>query len=103
MISKEEFISLINWHDEQNVRLDELNKVIPDCFSAEIFDSPFKLLNLIFKICFDEEGNEWISWWLYDSFDYAIDKYDRTYEEDGKKINVETVDDLWKLIKGCRK
>lgn len=103
MISKEEFTKLINWHDEQNARLNELNKIFPDCYSADIFDSPFKLLDTIFRICFDEEGVEWISWWMYDTYNYTTKKYDRSYKEDGKEINVETLDDLWKLVKGCRK
>ena len=98
MISKEEFTNVINWQIEQNKRLDELVKIIPDCFSADIFDSPFKLFDTILKICFDEEGKEWIDWWLYD-----CKEGERHYVENDKTIDVETLDDLWKLVKGCRK
>lgn len=98
MISKEEFVELIDWHEKQNERLDKLNEIIPDCFSADIFDSPFMLFSKTIRICFDKEGVEWIDWWLYDSPDD-----DKSYTENGQTFNVETADDLWKLVKGCRK
>lgn len=103
MIGKEEFIKIINWCSVQEEETDKLCKVFPDAFGATILDNPYKLFDLVLKICFDEEGQDWISWWLYDCKSFTDGTYNRTYEENGETISVETVDDLWKLVKGCRK
>ena len=98
MITKEEFVEIINWHVIQNKEVDKLCEVFPGAYGATILDNPYKLFDIIWKICFDTEGQEWISWWLYDCKNILDDTYNRTYEENG-----ETIDDLWKLVKGCRK
>ena len=103
MIGKEEFVKIINWYETQEKETDKLCEIFPNAFEAPVLDNPYKLLDLVFKICFDEEGQDWISWWLYDCKNYVDNTYNRTYIENGKTISVETVDDLWKLVKGCRK
>lgn len=103
MIGKEQFVEIMNWYTVQEKEVDNLCKIFPNAFEATILDNPYKLLDLIWKICFDEEGQDWISWWLYDSKGFG-GTYNRTYKEaDGTTVSVETVDDLWKLVKGCRK
>lgn len=104
MIGKEEFTKLITWHEEQEKEVDKICEIFPNAFEANLIDHSWKAYDLIWKICFDEEGQEWISWWLYDCKSYSDNTYNRTYKEaDGTTVSVETIDDLWKLVKGCRK
>lgn len=103
MITKEEFTKLITWHEEQDKLVDKLTEIFPNAYESNVIDNSWKVFDLVWKICFDEEGQDWISWWLYDCKSYKDNTYNHTYEENGETISVETIDDLWKLVKGCRK
>lgn len=102
MITKEEFVELIDWHYKQDTEVDRLCTVFPNFFELEVVDNSFKLVDMVWKICFDTEGHNWISWWLYDC-KTSSGKCERTYEDNGKIVSVETVDELWNLVKPCRK
>ena len=44
------------------------------------------------KSCFGDEGEDLVSWWLYEDVEKIL------YEEDGTEINVENIDDLYSYI-----
>ena len=101
MITKEQFIKLITDHRKYNDRLDEIEDVLgftlSGCDWAEygniLFDEVLELL-------FQEEGVDDISWWLYEKCgrpDYKM------WDKNGNEIPTETLDDLWEIVKDCRK
>ena len=96
MISKEEFIDLINWYEEQEEEVTKLCSIFPTAFESRLIDNPYRLYELTWNICFTTEGKEWVEWWLYDTCD-------RQYMNNGEIISVETSDDLWELVKDYRK
>lgn len=78
---------------ELSDKLAELGIETIDCkeifYAGEIF---FAWL----KSCFGDEGEDLVSWWLYEDVDKII------YEPDGTEINIENIDDLYSYLeKNC--
>lgn len=96
MIGKEDFIRLINEYHLQDKRIDALNELIPDSFGAPILDFGWKMFDEVKKVYFTEEGVDWIDYYLYEN-------PERRYYVGGVAYPLDTIDDLWNLIKEYRK
>lgn len=97
MITKEEFIKLISEQKKWDDHLDEVGKVL-NCnpldidwveYGARLFDSTLNIL-------FEEEGVYDILWWLWEKNGNSEMKM---WDEDGKEIPTETIEDLWNIVK----
>lgn len=101
MITKEEFIKLINDHRKWERRLDEVEDVL-NIFPYEVDwinygeDLFATTINLLFK----EEGVDDIGWWLWEKNDNPDL---RMWDENDNEIPTETVEDLWEIVKDYRK
>lgn len=96
MIGKEEFIELINSHDEQNKRIELLSKVFTNSFGDPIIDWGFIMFDNLLEAYFDKEGVEWVQYYLYENPEHR-------YYQGGKEYSLNTLDDLWKIVKDNRK
>ena len=101
MITKEEFTKLISDHQKYNKRLDE----VCDAFDAEIWSADWiEYANVLFDttigLLFTDEGQDTISWWLYEK-DGRSDM--KMWDAEGKEIPTETIEDLWEVVKDNRK
>lgn len=101
MITKEEFVLLINKHTEWDDKLDQIHKVLKVHpleldwveYGAFVFD---KLLSIAFL----DSAVDDINWWLYEK------RGNPTFimsDENGNEIPTETVEDLWNIVKDFRK
>ena len=95
MIGKKEFKELIQEYFEQNKRIDKLYEIFPDPF-GDFTDWGFRMFDKVINSYFDNEGVDWVNYYLYDN-------PKKCYYQDGAKISLETVDDLWLLIESHRK
>lgn len=96
MIGKREFTNLIEEHKKQEERVDDLCKVFSESFGEPIIDWGFRMFDQLISALFDEEGEDWISYYLYEN-------PEKCYYQDGKRIPLESIDDLWLLIEPHRK
>ena len=97
MITKEEFIKLISDHQKYNKRLDE----VCDVFDAEIWSADWiEYASILFDttigLLFTDEGQDTISWWLYEK-DGRSDM--KMWDSENHEIPTETIDDLWEIVK----
>lgn len=96
MIGKRQFTELIQAYYEQDKRVDKLNELFPDCYGSPIIDYGWKMFDELKKAYFEEEGIEWIDYFLYDN-------PSKCYYENDVRIPLETIDDLWNVVKDNRK
>lgn len=69
-----------------------------------IGDTVASLAESIWSIVFDEDGVDWINWWIYERPAlFEGDEVNKAYNEDGSEIPTETVDDLWNIVEKFRK
>jgi hypothetical protein len=72
-----------------------------DVLGTNFFESPlaevgWNLINMLINNNFDEEGQDWINWWLYEKDGNPELK---AWDENDNEIPTETIDDLWNLVK----
>lgn len=96
MIGKEKFKELIHDYYEQEKRIDTLCTIFPDSFEDPILDWGMRMFDKLLSAYFDEEGADWISYYLYEN-------PEKRYYIDGVEYPLNTLDDLWLLIESHRK
>ena len=100
MITKEEFIKLLNDRINWNDKVEQLCELLgSNLWESDIFNYGEILFEKILNLRFNDSGIDIIFWWLYER------KYDKdlNIKIDGKEVPSETLDDLWNLVKDYRK
>lgn len=95
ILTKEEFIKLIEDHMNQQSRIDALQDVGIDVYDSPLIEYGNFLFERIFSIYFSEEGREWIYWWLYEKNGNPEMK---AWDKDNNEIPTETIEDLWNIV-----
>ena len=102
MITKEEFIDLILKQQEWSNRVDEVSEAlnIPTLFESDWVENASVLFDKTLALLFNEDGIDDIYWWMYEKSENPELKM---WDESGKEIPTDTVEDLWNLVKNNQK
>lgn len=104
MITKEQFTKVIKDTLRLNKEYDRWDDFGINRWELPIGDIVADLAESIWDITFDEDGVDWINWWIYERPAlFEGDEVSKAYNEDGSEIPTETVDDLWNIVKKFRK
>ena len=91
----EQFKNLIETIEKVRERSSSLHKLDIDLLDFE--DSYFKIIDILMKSSFDEEGHGWIDWYLYERIGFN-DKVNLATDENGKEICYD-IPSLWEVVK----
>ena len=102
MITKEEFIDLILKQQEWSNRIDEVSEAlnVPTLFESDWVEYASVLFDKTLTLLFNENGIDDIYWWMYEKSENPELKM---WDESGKEIPTDTVEDLWNLVKDNQK
>ena len=102
MITKEEFIDLILKQQKWSNRVDEVSEVlnVPTLFESDWVEYASVLFDKTLTLLFNEDGIDDIYWWMYEKSENPELKM---WDESGKEIPTDTVEDLWNLVKDNQK
>ena len=102
MITKEEFIDLILKQQEWSNRIDKISEAlnIPTLFESDWVEYAAILFDKTLDFLFNEDGVDDIYWWMYEKSENPELKM---WDESGKEIPTDTVEDLWNLVKNNQK
>ncbi len=92
MIGKEEFTKLIKNHQEFESNIDNALKIFPYIFESPLISYAEQLFDKLLDNYFDDDSKDWIFYYLYEN-------PEKCYYQDNKKIPLETIDNLWTLVK----
>ena len=96
-MTKEKFAEMILEIQNFNYQVDQWCEVLcSNLFESPLVTSGWSLINKLIESNFDEEGQDWINWWLYEK-DGRSDM--KAWDENDNEIPTETLDDLWNLVK----
>ena len=97
MISKEEFITLINEHKKWNDRITQVCDVLDiDMFEEDWINYTYSLFESTLDFLFTDSAVETITWWLYEK---GSNPSLEMYDNEGNEIPTDTVEDLWNYVK----
>lgn len=102
MITKEKFIDFILKQQEWSNRVDEVSEVlnVPTLFESDWVEYASVLFDKTLALLFNEDGIDDIYWWMYEKSENPELKM---WDESGKEIPTDTVEDLWNLVKNNQK
>lgn len=104
MITKEQFTKVIENTLKLDKEYDRWDDFGINLWELSIGDTIADLAESIWDITFDEDGVDWINWWIYERPAlFEGDEVNKAYNEDGSEIPTETVDDLWNIVEKFRK
>ena len=99
-MTKELFTAMILEIQNFNVQVDQWCEVMcANLFESPLVESGWNLISMLINSNFDEEGQDWINWWLYEKSENPELK---AWDAEDKEIPTETIDDLWNLVKDYR-
>ena len=99
-MDKETFIELM----ENNERYEDLIDMLEDnhitIVDSVLFEFTSNIFSEYLNAIFNEDGVDWIFWFL---FDKNGDPDLKAYDKDDNEIKLETYEDLWNLVEPCLK
>ena len=99
-MTKELFTKMILEIHNFNVQVDQWCEVMcANLFESPLVESGWNLISMLINRNFDEEGQDWINWWLYER---RVPSDMKAYNEDGSEIPMDTIEDLWNLVEKYR-
>lgn len=102
MINKELFVSMINLAEQYKTEVDRWSDFGIEIFEMPISEITWGMFDNWSKSHFDVDGQDWISWYLWERISYNTNKVLACYHEDGTAFYVNTPEDLWDLVKDHR-
>lgn len=100
MIHKKEFIKLIEDFQKYTEIFSKLYELKIDIINSDLHEYPCKLFDYIINKSFNESGQDWISYYLYEI--PFLGGNPEIEDENGKEISLKNLDDLWNLIRDER-
>lgn len=101
MIGKEDFVQIIQEHNNQHERIDKLCDITGfNIWESDLIEYGNLMFDKVIEAYFTEEGVDWIFWWLYER-DGNPDM--KAYNENDNEIPFATIEDLWNYVKQYRK
>lgn len=97
-INKEDFFKFIELNKKQQEGLSTLNNIGFQIWESDIIEYGNIMFDALINSVFTEEGVDWIYWWLYEL--PLLDGHEpKATDEYGNPIPVDTIEDLWNIIK----
>lgn len=88
-----EFKHFIEKHNEFSSFHDTLYELNVDITESTAFSYVGWLEAKYIRDHFTEYGVDWVEWWLYEHFSGR-----KTVKEDGKELDVTSIEDFWKFL-----
>lgn len=98
MISKNLFIKMMQSAEKFSAEIDRWSEFGIDVFEIPIGEIPWDMFNAWCESHFDEEGQDWINWYIFERKSIATGQILACYDENGKEFYVRTLDELWNLV-----
>ena len=98
MIDKSLFVECIKKHLTQNKKLIQLAELGFDIWDTQVNEFGWQMFDVFIKSNFNEDGQDWINWWLYERIGFIDGKEHPYYDENNNAHYLHTAEDLWNFI-----
>lgn len=98
MINKSLFIKMINTAEEFDAEIDRWGNFGIEVCEMPIGNIPWTMFNYWIESHFDNDGIDWIKWYLWDRKSINTNEILPCYNPDGTKFFVYTPVELWDLV-----
>lgn len=102
-MNKEDFVKMITDAEEFSSEIDRWNNFGINIIDLPIATIPWTMFDNWVNCLFNEEGADWINWYLFERKSIFTDEVLPCYDENNNKFYINTPDDLWELVKNYLK
>ncbi len=102
MITFENFKRFIEASELFNTSVDKLYDLKIDIIESGLFKSYGNVEDVLITSLFKGDGIDYINWWLYERKDYTGNISNTLLDFEGNKIEVNSIAELWDLVKDYR-
>ena len=97
------FVAMINVIEKYDAEIERWNDFGIALYELPICELTWELINMYLKEMFNEDGVDWINWYIYERKSIITGEVLPCWDEEGKKFYVNTPEDLWKLVEQHQK
>lgn len=97
------FVAMVNAIEKYDAEIERWNDFGIALYELPICELTWELINMYLEEVFNEDGVDWINWYIYERKSIITGEVLPCFDEEGKEFYVNTPEDLWKLVEQHRK
>lgn len=97
------FVAMINAIEKYDAEVERWNDFGIELYELPICELTWELINMYLEEVFNEDGVDWINWYIYERKSIFTGEVLPCFDEEGKEFYVNTPEDLWKLVEQHQK
>lgn len=101
MLTKEQFIEIIDQHQNQTSTIKKFEELGFEIWDSSVIEFGFMMFDHLISSNFSTEGVDWINWWIYERPILNINQ-PLAFNKDCSEIPTETIEDLWDIVEKYR-
>ena len=97
------FIAMVNAIERYDAEVERWADFGIELYELPICELTWELINMYLKEMFNEDGVDWINWYIYERKSIFTGEVLPCFDEEGNEFYVNTPEDLWKLVEQHQK
>lgn len=97
------FVAMINAIEKYDAEVERWADFGIELYELPICELTWELINMYLEEVFNEDGVDWINWYIYERKSIFTGEVLPCFDEEGKEFYVNTPEDLWKLVEQHQK
>ena len=97
------FVAMVNAIERYDAEVERWADFGIELYELPICEIPWKIINMYLEEMFNEDGVDWINWYIYERKSIITGEVLPCFDEEGKEFYVNTPEDLWKLVEQHQK
>ena len=97
------FVAMINAIERYDAEVERWADFGIELYELPICELTWEIINMYLEEMFNEDGVDWINWYIYERKSIFTGEVLPCWDEEGKEFYVNTPEDLWKLVEQHQK
>ena len=97
------FVAMVNAIERYDAEVERWADFGIELYELPICELTWELINMYLEEMFNEDGIDWINWYIYERKSIITGEVHPCWDEEGKEFYVNTPEDLWKLVEQHQK
>jgi hypothetical protein len=97
------FVAMVNAIEKYDAEVERWSDFGIELYELPICELTWELINMYLEEMFNEDGVDWINWYIYERKSIITGEVLPCFDEEGKEFYVNTPEDLWKLVEQHQK
>ena len=97
------FVAMVNAIEKYDAEVERWSDFGIALYELPICELTWELINMYLEEVFNEDGVDWINWYIYERKSIFTGEVLPCYDEENNQFYVNTPEDLWKLVEQHQK